>query len=37
LPERLRTRPFTSAEAYAHGITEQMLRGRRFRRLFHGV
>jgi hypothetical protein len=35
--ERFGSRPFTCAEAYAHGITEQMLRGRRFRRLFHGV
>jgi Protein of unknown function (DUF559) len=34
---RVLDRPFTSAEAVAHGVTAQMLRGKRFRRMFHGV
>jgi Protein of unknown function (DUF559) len=37
LPEPLRSRPFTCAEAFEHGITAQMLRGKRFCRMFHGV
>jgi very-short-patch-repair endonuclease len=37
VPARLRTRPFTCAEASAYGVTAQMLRGKRFRRMLHGV
>lgn len=37
LPEPLRTKPFTCAEASAHGLSAQMLRGKRFERMFRGV
>ena len=34
IPASLRTRPFTLTEARAAGLTDRMLRGRRFRRVF---
>jgi hypothetical protein len=37
VPEALRKRPFTRAEAVAAGLSPRMLRGSRFRRLFRGV
>lgn len=37
IPESLRKRPFTRADAVAAGVSEHMLRGSRFRRLFRGV
>lgn len=37
LPPELLTAPFTTAAARALGVTDQMLGGRRFRRLHHGV
>ena len=30
-------RPFTTAQARSHGLTDRVLAGPRFRRLFHGV
>lgn len=37
IPPALRTVPFTTARARAEGFPEQVLLGRRFRRLFRGV
>lgn len=37
IPEALRTAPFTAAIAREQGVSEQTLRGRRFRRPYRGV
>ena len=37
MPEDLRKRPFTRADAVAAGVSPAMLRGSRFRRVFRGV
>lgn len=37
IPHGLRNRPFTAGEARAAGLTDDILRGSRFRRLFRGV
>lgn len=37
VPESIRSRPFTAAEARAAGVSEKVLRGHRFRRLFARV
>jgi hypothetical protein len=37
VPEDLRERPFTRADAVAAGVSPAMLRGSRFRRVFRGV
>jgi hypothetical protein len=37
LPPELADRPFTLAEAATYGLTRDMLRGRRFRRVMHEV
>lgn len=37
VPPHLRDTPFTTAQAHAAGITSSALRGRQWRRVFHGV
>lgn len=37
VPDELRDRPFTSAEAARSGVTWKALQGRRYRRLFPDV
>lgn len=37
IPANLLGRPFTTTEARAAGVSHNVLRGRRFKRLFHGV
>lgn len=37
IPETLHGRPFTTAEAYTAGVTDSMLYGQRFARIFRGV